>query len=107
MKMKVLMVTTGMDIGGAETHIVELCRAFTKKGIAVTVASSGGMFVSTLRENGISHVTLPLNQKTPYALAVSYKGLSTHTQDCLHSYADSFAKDTASASSPRIISTSA
>ena len=89
--MKVLMVTTGMDIGGAETHIVELCRAFTKKGIAVTVASSGGVFVSTLRENGISHVTLPLNQKTPYALAVSYKGLESLIRrekfDIVHAHA--------------------
>ena len=85
------MVTTGMDIGGAETHIVELCRAFTKKGIAVTVASSGGVFVSTLRENGISHVTLPLNQKTPYALAVSYKGLESLIRrekfDIVHAHA--------------------
>ena len=91
MKMKVLMVTTGMDIGGAETHIVELCRAFTKKGIVVTVASSGGVFVSTLRENGISHVTLPLNQKTPYALAVSYKGLESLIRrekfDIVHAHA--------------------
>ena len=73
--MKVLMVTTGMDIGGAETHITELCRAFTERGLSVTVASSGGVFVSTLLKNGISHVTLPLDQKTPSALAVSYKGL--------------------------------
>ena len=75
MKMKILMVTTGMDIGGAETHIAELCRAFTKRGFSVTVASSGGVFVSELRKNGIFHVTLPLGQKTPSALAEAYKGL--------------------------------
>ena len=91
MKMKVLMVTTGMDIGGAETHIAELCRAFTERGISVTVASSGGVFVSTLLKNGISHVTLPLNQKTPYALAVSYKGLESLIRlekfDIVHAHA--------------------
>lgn len=76
MKMKILMVTTGMDIGGAETHIAELCRAFTKRGHSVTVASSGGVFVPELRKNGISHVTLPLGQKTPSALAEAYKGLT-------------------------------
>ena len=75
MKMKILMVTTGMDIGGAETHIAELCRSFTEKGLSVTVASSGGVFVSELRKNGIFHVTLPLDQKTPSALAEAYKGL--------------------------------
>ena len=91
MKMKVLMVTTGMDIGGAETHIAELCRAFTERGISVTVASSGGVFVSTLLKNGISHVTLPLDQKTPYALAVSYKGLESLIRlekfDIVHAHA--------------------
>ena len=89
--MKVLMVTTGMDIGGAETHIAELCRAFTERGIRVTVASSGGVFVSKLLQNGISHVTLPLDQKTPLALAASYKGLADMIRrekfDIVHAHA--------------------
>ncbi len=73
--MKVLMVTTGMDIGGAETHISELCFAFRKRGIQVFVASAGGVYVSRLRKNGIPHITLPLNRKTPAALRTALKGL--------------------------------
>ena len=66
--MKVLMVTMGMDIGGAETHILELCRAFVRRGISVFVASSGGVYVSELKKLGVPHITLPLGQKTPAAL---------------------------------------
>ena len=74
--MKVLMVTTGMDIGGAETHIAELCRALKERGTSVAVASAGGVYVSELEKSGIPHTTLPLNQKTPASLAESYRGLT-------------------------------
>ena len=30
--MKILMVTMAMHIGGAETHILELCRALSRMG---------------------------------------------------------------------------
>ena len=73
--MKILMVTTGMDIGGAETHISALCSALKKRGICVFVASAGGVYVSELRKNGIAHVTLPLDRKTPASLFESLKGL--------------------------------
>ena len=73
--MKILMVTTGMDIGGAETHISELCFALKKRGVCVWVASSGGVYVSALQKNGIPHVTLPLDRKTPRSLAEAKKGL--------------------------------
>lgn len=73
--MKVLMVAMSMGIGGAETHIVELCRAFVKRGITVFVASAGGVYVDELQNIGVSHITLPLNQKTPMALFQAKKGL--------------------------------
>jgi polysaccharide pyruvyl transferase CsaB len=89
--MKILMVTTGMHIGGAETHITELCLAFKKRGISVTVASSGGVGVSALEENGITHITLPLDKKTPSALLASIKGLAEHIRrekfDIVHAHA--------------------
>ena len=74
--MKVLMVTMRMDIGGAETHILELCRAFVRRGISVSVASSGGVYVTELEKLGIPHITLPLAQKTPSALLKASRGLS-------------------------------
>ena len=69
------MVTMGMDIGGAETHILELCRAFVRRGISVSVASSGGVYTGELKKLGIPHITLPLGQKTPAALLKAKMGL--------------------------------
>ena len=89
--MKVLMVTMGMDIGGAETHILELCRAFVHRGISVSVASSGGVYVEQLEKLGIPHVTLPLAQKTPSALLKAGRGLEKLIQnerfDIVHAHA--------------------
>ena len=89
--MKVLMVTMRMDIGGAETHILELCRAFVRRGISVSVASSGGVYVTELEKLGIPHITLPLAQKTPSALLKASRGLSALFQkekfDIVHAHA--------------------
>ena len=74
--MKILMVTSSMDIGGAETHIAELCFALKKRGISVSVASAGGACVALLEQRMIPHITLPLDRKTPLALLTSEKGLS-------------------------------
>ena len=65
-----------MDIGGAETHILELACELKKRGHYVVVASEGGVFTKTLEENGIKHVYAPLCSKKPSALRESYKTLS-------------------------------
>ena len=43
--MKILMATMKMEIGGAETHILELAKALSARGCEVTVVSAGGVFV--------------------------------------------------------------
>ena len=43
MKQKILMITMGLDIGGAETHIVELSKELKRRGYDILVASSGGI----------------------------------------------------------------
>lgn len=73
--MKILMVTMGLEIGGAETHIVELCRALADMGHEITVASNGGVYLGELTEKGIAHEKLPLNTKRPTAMLKSYLGL--------------------------------
>jgi len=72
---KILMVTMQMGIGGAETHILELCRALAKKGYKVDVASRGGSFVSELEAAGVRHFAYPLNTRKPLDMIASYKGL--------------------------------
>lgn len=75
MAKKILMTTMSLDIGGAETHIAELCRALVADGYDVTVASGGGVYVETLERAGVKHVTLPLATKNPLHVMKAYKGL--------------------------------
>ena len=73
--MKILMVTMAMHIGGAETHILELCRALSRMGHRITLASNGGVYADMLAAEGITQVTLPLHTKKPWAVVRSYRGL--------------------------------
>lgn len=73
--MKILMVTMSMNIGGAETHILELCRELIALGHKVTLASNGGVYAAEAVSFGVEHVKLPLNTKQPAAVVKSYRGL--------------------------------
>ena len=73
--MKILMTLMGLEIGGAETHVVELSKELAARGHEIVVASSGGVYVSELERAGIRHVKLPLHSKKPSALIVSLRGL--------------------------------
>lgn len=85
------MVTTGLDIGGAETHIVELCCVLADMGHDITVASAGGVYTKALAEKNIRHVTAPLSTKRPLAVIRSYKILKrlidSEYFDVVHSHA--------------------
>ena len=64
--MKILMALMGLEIGGAETHVVELSKALHKKGYEVVVASNGGVYQTELEQFGIRHVRIPLHSKKPW-----------------------------------------
>ena len=66
--MKVLMATMQLDIGGAETHIVELSKALKRRGVEVLVASNGGAYVPELESAGIPHFKVALHSKSPSVL---------------------------------------
>ncbi len=70
--MKILMTLMGLEIGGAETHVVELCRELAARGYEITVASNGGVYVDELSKVGVKHVWAPLNTKSPASLLKSY-----------------------------------
>lgn len=74
--MRILLASMRMDIGGAETHILELACELKRRGNYVVVASEGGVFTKNLEENGIKHVYAPLCSKKPSALKESYKALA-------------------------------
>lgn len=73
MSIKIFMVTMMMDIGGAETHILELSKELSKKGYEVIVASNGGAFVEDLAKNNIKHYKVPLHDKRVGNVIKSYK----------------------------------
>ena len=89
--MKILMTTMSLDIGGAETHILELARELVRRGIDVSVASNGGVYVPQLEEAGIRHYTVPLNTKNPWAVLTSYfrlkKIIRREKFDVVHAHA--------------------
>ncbi len=73
--MRVLMTTMKLDIGGAETHIVELSKALLKQGVEVWVASNGGAYEKELATAGIRHIQVPFHSKNPSAMAKAYRML--------------------------------
>ena len=89
--MKILMATMQLDIGGAETHIVELSKALTRKGIEVIVASKGGAYVAELESFGIRHFNVPLGSKNPLDLFKAYnlleKIITNEKVDVVHAHA--------------------
>ena len=89
--MNILMVTMSMNIGGAETHILELCRELTAGGDTVTLASFGGVYADEAEAAGVRCVTLPLHTKRPAEVLRSYRGLKTLIEegnfDLVHAHA--------------------
>lgn len=73
--LKLLMVTMGMEIGGAETHVLELACELKRRGFCVYVASNGGVYEKDLAAAGIRHYRLPLHNKKLTNMIRSYRGL--------------------------------
>ncbi len=72
-KIVVLMTLMKLDIGGAETHVIELCKSLQKKGVKVIVASYGGVYLEELQKHNITHYTAPLHKKDPISFIKNYK----------------------------------
>lgn len=70
--MKILMATMGLDIGGAETHIVELSKALQSQGHQILIASAGGAYVQEIREAGILHYKVPMKRRNLGELRQAY-----------------------------------
>ena len=61
--MNILLVTMEMNIGGAETHVLELAKELQHQGHVVYVASAGGNLVAELEQNKVTHIYAPLKDK--------------------------------------------
>lgn len=80
-----------LNIGGAETHVVELAKELSRRGFRVIVTSNGGVYEKELAEAGILHYTVPLQNKNPLNMWRAYKQLRhiirTERVDIVHSHA--------------------
>ncbi len=89
--MKILMALMGLEIGGAETHVVELSKALKRKGHEIVIASNGGVYQQELEANDIKHIKVPLHTKNPYQFIKSYIILSKFFKkehfDIVHAHA--------------------
>ncbi len=91
MQMKVLLSLMKLDIGGAETHVVELAKELKRRGHKIIVTSNGGAFVAELEKSGIKHYVVPLQNKNPKNVMSAFKLLekiiTEEKPDIVHSHA--------------------
>lgn len=89
--LNVLLSLMQLDIGGAETHVVELAKELKRKGINPIVTSRGGAYEKELEEAGIKHYCVPLQNKNPINIIKSVKRLRRIIReekiDLVHSHA--------------------
>ncbi len=62
--MRILLLTTHLNIGGISTYTVTLAKALKSKGHEVFVASNGGVLTPELTQAGISHIKIDILTKS-------------------------------------------
>lgn len=91
MKKNILMLLMKLDIGGAETHVVELSKELKKRGYNVVIASNGGVYTKELEESDIRHYIVPLQNKHPKNVLKSFRQIRDIIEnekiDIVHSHA--------------------
>lgn len=89
--MNILMSLMQLDIGGAETHVVELSKELKRRGHNIVITSNGGAYEKELEESGIKHYKLPLHSKMPNNVMKAYsefqKIITEEKIDLVHSHA--------------------
>ncbi len=88
--MHILMLTDSMDIGGAETHILTLCRALVQNGHRVSLLSGGGLLEKQAADAGVICLRWPVRRRTPRALLICARRLRSLVRktsfDILHAH---------------------
>ena len=88
---KVLMALMGLEIGGAETHVVELSKELKRKGWDVDVVSNGGVYEAELEKAGVRCFRAPLNRRRPLPMLSSFlalrKIIREEKPDVVHAHA--------------------
>lgn len=88
---KIMQCLMGLDIGGAETHVVELSKGLKARGYEVLVASNGGIYEKELIQAGVQVVTIPMHSKNPIyvlkSLSLLYTNIRSFKPDVIHAHA--------------------
>lgn len=89
--MNIMMSLMQLDIGGAETHVVELAKELKRRGHNIIITSNGGAYVAELNRCGIKHYEVPLQNKKPQnvlkAFSLLKKIITEEKIDLVHSHA--------------------
>lgn len=80
--MRILMITDGMGIGGAETHVITLIEELTRMGEKITLISGGGAYADRLSENGINCITAPLTKRDAKSIIISLGIIKSSLSEC-------------------------
>ena len=90
-KKVILQALMSLDIGGAETHVIELSIELVRRGYRVIVVSNGGSYESVLKENGVEVYNIPLHTKNPLAVFKSirmlYRLIKSEEIELVHAHA--------------------
>ena len=73
--MNILLCGASMGLGGAETHILSLAKAFAERGHRVTVAAERGELCDELRNKRIRFIRMPLGGSDVRSACESYKAM--------------------------------
>ena len=88
--MKILMLISALELGGAETHVATLARSLKERGHQVFVASGGGALADELAREGIKQIKLDLSSHSPIKLLFSRLKLNRlqkrYSFDLLHAH---------------------
>ena len=61
---KILMLTTSMEYGGAETHILALSKYLKSNGVDLKIMSNDGeLFEKEIKDSGIEHISAPFHSR--------------------------------------------
>ena len=89
--LKILMALMQFDIGGAETHVVELAKELKRRGYEIIIASNGGAYEKEVEDFGIKHYKVPLQNKNPMNVISAFRTLEKIIKeekvDLVHSHA--------------------
>lgn len=77
----VLQLLPSLQSGGVERGTVEMAKAMKENGFIPIVASSGGYMVRQLEQAGITHITLPLNRKSPWNIYQNIRQIERIVQE--------------------------